>query len=454
MNVKYLISSVALALSVSSASYAAVSEQQAAELGKSLTPLGAEMGANADGSIPAWNGGITTPPAGYSVGDHHPDPFANDQVLYTVTAANVADYADMLTDGQKALFATYPDTFKMNVYPTQRSASVPQYIYDGTLANATRAELIDGGNGIVGAGAGIPFPIPSNGLEAIWNHIFRFRGVDVTRFAGQAAPMPSGSYTYIRFREAIKFLSSGKEITPEKLTETNMVFMFKQAVTQPASLAGTALLVHETMDQVKQPRNAWTFNASTRRPRRAPTVAYDHPGTAADGLRTTDDYDMYNGSPNRYEWTLVGKQELLIPYNTYKLHSDKLTNDDILQPGHINPDLVRYEKHRVWVVEANLKSGISHIYKKRRFYIDEDSWQIAVADLYDSRDQLYRVAMSHALNYYEVPTLWSTLEVFHDLQARRYIAIGLDNQEKMYDFQTPLSEKDFTSRALVKEAKR
>lgn len=232
------------------------------------------------------------------------------------------------------------------------------------------------------------------------------------------------------------------------------MFKFKQKVTEPARLAGTALLVHETMDQIKTPRQAWTYNTGQRRVRRAPNVAYDAPGSASDGLRLTDDFDMYNGAPNRYNWTLKGKQELLIPYNDYRLHSDKVKYDDIIQPGHINPDLVRYEKHRVWVVEANLKDNTRHTYKKRVFYIDEDSWQIAIADIYDNRDELYRVAVAHGLNYYEVPTQWSTLEVYHDFQSRRYIAMGLDNEAKMYDFSVKLEDNDFTPSALRREGRR
>lgn len=438
----------------STAVLAKVSEQEAARLGSELTPMGAEKAGNADGSIPAWNGGITAPPAGYKVGDHHPDPFADDQVLYTVTAKNLDQYKTLLSPGQIALFETYPDTFKMHVYPSRRSASYPQRVYDWTLKNALNAELAAGGNGILNAAVGTPFPIPANGLEAIWNHTLRYRGERVTRYGGQAAPTQSGNYTYIKLDEAMLLEYSREGITPEQLAEDNILFKFKQSITQPARLAGTALLVHETMDQVKTPRQAWTYNTGQRRVRRAPNVAYDAPGTAADGLRTTDDYDMFNGSPDRYNWKLVGKQELLIPYNSYKLHSDQLKNDDILAAGHINPEQVRYERHRVWVVEATLKEGISHIYKKRVFFLDEDSWQISVADMYDNRDQLYRVAMAHGLNYYELPAHWSTLEVFHDLQARRYIAIGLDNEESMYDFNAELYDKDFSPQALRKEGRR
>jgi hypothetical protein len=443
----------AITLVLSCGAMAKVAPDQVARLGADLTPLGAEKAGNKDGSIPAWTGGITSAPAGYKPGDHHPDPFAADKPLLTIDKTNMAQYKQFLTPGQIALFNLY-DTYKMNVYPTHRSASYPQYVYDATKDIAGKAELVQGGNGIVNAAIGVPFPIPANGMEAIWNHIVRFRGVAATRNGGQAAPTADGAYTLIGFDEQIMFKYSDKAATPEALQAENILFRFKQSVTTPARLAGTALLVHETMDQVATPRQAWTYNTGQRRVRRAPNVAYDAPGTASDGLRTTDDFDMFNGSPDRYNWKLVGKQELYIPYNSYKLHSKDTKYADLLKPGHLNPDYVRYEKHRVWVVEATLKSGITHVYGKRVFFIDEDSWQVHVADLYDARGELYRVAVAHGLNYYEVPTHWSTLEVYHDLNSRRYIAIGLDNEDKMYDFSVKLSDNDFTPAALRREGTR
>ncbi|RZF94069.1 DUF1329 domain-containing protein [Pseudoalteromonas sp. CO302Y] len=448
-----LIAAAFCSVFASSSVLAKITADEAARLGNDLTPIGAEKAANKDGSIPAWTGGITTPPASYKAGMHHPDPYAEDKVLFTIDKSNVDKYKEYLSPGQIELFKTYPDTFKMNIYQTRRSASYPQFVYDATKKYATTAELVEGGNGIKNTAVGVPFPIPKDGLEAIWNHLLRFRGLSIERFGGQAAPTASGSYNYVGFDEQLLVEYSDPKATPEKLQESNILFKFKQKVTEPARLAGTALLVHETMDQILTPRQAWTYNSGQRRVRRAPNVAYDAPGTAADSLRTTDDFDMFNGSPNRYNWTLKGKQELYIPYNSYKLHSDKLEYDDILQAGHINPEYVRYEKHRVWVVEANLKEGTRHIYKKRVFYIDEDSWQVHVADIYDNRDQMYRVAMAHGLNYYEVPTHWSTLEVYHDLNSRRYLAIGLDNQEKIYDFSQSFNDNEFTSSALRREGR-
>ncbi len=448
-----LIATALCSMFLSSAAMAKMSAEEVARLGQDLTPFGAEKAANADGSIPAWNGGITSAPEGYEPGMHHLDPYSADKVLFTIDKTNLDKYKANLSPGQIALFEAYPDTFKMPVYETRRSASYPQFVYDATKEFAATAELIEGGNGIKNTAIGIPFTIPKSGLEAIWNHLLRYRGQSIERFGGQAAPTASGSYNYVGFDEQLLVKYSDPKATPAELQDSNILFKFKQKVTEPARLAGTALLVHETMDQILTPRQAWTYNSGQRRVRRAPNVAYDAPGTAADSLRTTDDFDMFNGSPNRYNWTLKGKQELYIPYNSYKLHSDKLEYDDILKPVHINPEHTRYEKHRVWVVEANLKDDTRHIYKKRVFYIDEDSWQVQVTDIYDNRDQLYRVAMAYGLNYYEVPTQWSTLEVYHDLNSRRYLAIGLDNQEKMYDFSESFNDNEFTSSALRREGR-
>lgn len=100
-------------------------------------------------------------------------------------------------------------------------------------------------------------------------------------------------------------------------------------------------------------------------------------------MATADTVDVYNGAPDHYEWALLGKREMLVPYNSYAVHQKGLAYGDILKSRFINPDLLRYELHRVWVVEATLRKGFSHPYAKRRFYFDEDSWQILAADIYD-----------------------------------------------------------------------
>jgi hypothetical protein len=437
--------------SMSPMAVAKITPEEAAKLGAELTPVGAEKAGNADGTIPAWEGGITSAPAGYTPGDHHPDPYADDAVLFTITGANMGEYADKLTPGHKAMLETY-DTFKMKVYPSHRSASYPQRIYDATKKIATTAELVAGGDGITGAVMGVPFPIPNEGVEVIWNHLTRFRSDLASRRVAQAAPTRGGKYTLVVFEDEFNVVYSQEGQTEESLD--NKILYFKQKVVAPARLAGGILLVHETMNQVKEPRAAWLYNPGQRRVRRAPNVAYDNPGTAADGMRTSDQFDMFNGAPDRYEWKLVGKKEMYVPYNNYALHSDSLTYEDILTPVHVNPEYLRYELHRVWVVDATLREGTSHLYKRRTFYVDEDSWQILAVDQYDNRDQLWRVSEGFSINYYDVPMFWTTLEVHTDLQAGRYLAIGLDNEYGMYSFDIERSMDDYTPAALRREGVR
>ncbi len=448
-----LASALTTALSWGAAS-AKVGPEQVAKLGKELTPMGGIKAGNAAGTIPAWNGGITKLPAGYQVGDHHVDPYQNDKIQFTITAQNYTQHQDKLTPGLIAMFKAYPETFKMNVYPTRRSSSYPQYVYDAAKRNAGKAELAENGNGLKNAAIAWPFPIPKNGLEAIWNHTVRYRGVNISRFSGQAAVTRDGSYNVVMFRDELMQTYMQEGMTPEELESSNIMFYFKQWVISPARLAGTALLVHESIDQKLKPRQAWTYNTGQRRVRRAPNVAYDAPGTAADGLRTTDDFDMFNGAPDRYNWELVGKKEVYIPYNSYLLNSDKLKYDDILKPGHINQDYVRYELHRVWEVKATLKDGTRHVYKTRTFYLDEDSWQVAIAENYNNNDQLWRVAMAHSMNYYEIPVMWSTLETYYDIIDGRYLAMGLDNEHDMYDFKAEFTTKDFSPAALRRSGRR
>jgi hypothetical protein len=445
---KSLLQTGALTLSLLACSVmAAVSPDEAAKLGTTLTPVGAEMAGNADGSIPAWTGGLPTNAGAVDGAGFLADPFANEQPLFTITAQNMDQYKDKLTPGQQAMFKRYPDSYKIPVYPTHRSATLPDNVLAATKNNAVNTKLVEGGNGLQNFDQANPFPIPKDGLEAIWNHITRYRGGSVRRLVTQATPQANGSYSMVYFQDEFTFRANLTDFEPGK--ESNVLFYFKQRVTAPSRLAGNVLLVHETLNQVKEPRLAWLYNAGQRRVRRAPQVSYDGPGTAADGLRTSDNFDLYNGSPDRYEWKLNGKKEIYIPYNAYKLDSPKLKYDEVIKAGHINQDLTRYELHRVWHVTGTLKSGERHIYAKRDFYLDEDTWQAAEVDHYDGRGTLWRVAEAHAQYYYDKKVPWYTVETLYDLLSGRYLALGMKNEEKQaYDFTYKAASSDYTPAAL------
>ncbi|MCY1365202.1 hypothetical protein D9M69_520400 [compost metagenome] len=252
----------------------------------------------------------------------------------------------------------------------------------------------------------------------------------------------NGSFTPVR-RE-VKAVMASAMGNPE----ANRLFYYLGKVTSPESVAGGQTLIHEPLDQTREARLAWTYNPGQRRVLRAPEVSYDSPVSTSDGLRTNDAIDLYNGAPDKYQWKLVGKQEMLVAYNTYKLADRSLTYQDIIQANHLNQDLLRYEPHRVWVVEATLKPGERHIYAKRVFYVDEDSWSILAADLYDGRGELWRVQEAHSLQRYDVLSAIHISDVAYDLQARRYVVYGLENEEKITRFGIDASLKDFSPAAL------
>ncbi|WP_309045412.1 DUF1329 domain-containing protein [Marinobacter sediminicola] len=445
LNKKLLATGILAASLVAGQAWGAVSAGEAAKLGDSLTPIGAEKAGNG-GAIPAWDGGLTTPPAGYKGDGIYVNPFPNEKPQFTIDQSNVAEYADKLSPGQVAMIKQYKD-YVLPVYETHRTAAYPQDIMDETVKNATKAEMIKGGNGLDNYQNATPFPIPQNGLEAYWNHITRYRGGSVQRNVGQATPTTNGSYSIVKFQDELTWRTYLTDYAPDK--DPNVLFYFKQAITGPARLAGNVLLVHETLDQVAEPRRAWVYNAGQRRVRRAPQVAYDGPGTAADGMRTSDNFDMFNGAPDRYNWELVGKKEMYIPYNSYKLVDRDLTYDQIIKPGHINQNLTRYELHRVWHVKATLKEGERHIYAQRDLYIDEDTWQAAVVDHYDGRGELWRVAEAHSMQFYDRDVPWYAIETLYDLLSGRYLVNGLTNEEtNPYQFGVQRQSRDYTPAAL------
>jgi hypothetical protein len=448
---KSMLAVAAATYMVSVGASAAISQEQADRLGGSeLTPMGAERAGNTAGTIPEWSP-IKSAPAGYVAGGPLLDPYADDQVEFSITAANYEQYADNLSPGQIALLKRYPSTFKMNVYQTRRSSGYPQSVYDQVKSGSTRAELAAGGNGLKELVSDAPFPIPASGIEVIWNHILRYRGGSVKRSYTQIPVQANGNFSPVVFDDQITWANYMQD-----KVDPNRLFFYKQAIVAPARLEGGVLLVHENIDQVKEPRAAWVYNAGQRRVRRAPDVAYDGPGTASDGLRTADDLDLYNGAPDRYNWKLLGKKEMYIGYNSYRMLGKSLKYTDLLSAGHMNPEYLRYELHRVWVVEGTLKEGARHIYAKRTFYIDEDTWQISIADLYDGRGEMWRVKEAHNLTHYQVNVPWYATETSYDLISGRYLTIGLENEipEYTYVWGYPASSTEYTPAALRRAGKR
>jgi hypothetical protein len=419
---------------------AKVSAEQAAQLGRSLTPIGAEQAGNAAGTIPAWEGGLIQAelPRGSN-------PFADDRPLYVITAQNMAQYSSQLTEGHQQLFKTFPDTYRMPVYPTRRSASYPDWFYEATRRNATQVELTNNGYGFCCAAQGYPFPIPQNGTEVMWNHIMRYNTKGYKGYINAAATGSDGSYVVERSYLELTYVYNNVKSTVESLSGMNLYAFTK--VVSPPNKAGEAHLLHVPIDRIANQTGVWVYNDSVGRARRIGEVGYDNP--LFDGLMTHDQLDMFNGPLDRYTIKLLGKKEMLVPYNSYRLYDDKLKYRDILTRGHINQELTRYELHRVWVIEAEVRSGFRHRYQKRRFYLDEDSWIVLAQDMYDERGQFWRTAESHAITFANVPVVVNGVQVHYDLQSRRYVAINLTNEErKLIEYDWEMQPGYFTPASL------
>ncbi|MEB0039296.1 MULTISPECIES: DUF1329 domain-containing protein [unclassified Pseudomonas] len=426
----------------SSVALAKADAADVARLGQDLTPFGSEKAGNASGTIPAWTGGLTQAPAGFIPGKGYVDPYASDKPVYTITAANMAQYADQLTPGYKAMLQKFA-SYKMIVYPTHRPVGLPATEYEQIKKEAGTVALADNGAGMLNYDkTSVPFPVPKTAQELLYNHSLRYRSGGYHYFPTEMVVKPGGNFTVIHRDVTLAMASALGNPEPNRL------YYYLSKVTGPDSVAGQQSLVHEPIDQVKEPRLAWQYNPGQRRVLRAPELAYDTVDGLSDGLRTLDMYDMFSGAPDRYDWQLLGKKEMIVPYDTYKLADRSLQYSDIVKPDHLNQDLIRYETHRVWVVQATLKPGARHIYAKRIFYIDEDSWAILAADLFDGRGELWRMQEAHGLQRYDVLSSIAISDVAYDLQARSYVVNGLENQEKQSSFGVHFTLQDFSPAAL------
>lgn len=423
---------------------AKVSADQAAKLGDELTPIGAKRAG--DGKIPAWDGGLDEPVLAFN-------PYRGDEVETVITADNVEQYKEHLSAGQLALFKAYPDSYKMKIFPTRRSAAFPEFIYEQTKKNATRAQLVANGNGFTGATAGFPFPIPQSGAEAMWNHIVRYNTKGYRGYVNHAVVSAGGDWVRQRVYFEVAFRYNTQGVSQEDLD--NELFSYMEKVVEPAHQVGSALLYKGPLNFEQYDPRLWVYTRELRRIRRVGKVGYDNPFPHRDNLITTDQADMFNGALDRYNWKLLGKKDMYVPYNSYGVYSDKYSYDELINKGHINQNAPRYELHRCWVVEATVKDGISHLYPRRVFYIDEDSWLILLEDMFDERGELWRYAEAHAINVFFIPFMTNPLQVHYDLNSRRYVVLNMTSEEPkltQYDWTAPSSH--FNARYLEKFVKK
>ena len=415
--------------------HAYVSSQEAARLGTSLTGVGAEQAGNADGSIPPYSGGLTTAPASFKAGDSmRPDPFAHEKPLLVINGKNVDAYKGMLTATTVALAKRYPG-FRVDVYPTHRTASLPQAVLDNSRKNATNARSLDGGTAIDNVMPGVPFPIPQSGAEAMWNFLLRYQGVNIhskyDSWSVDTAGVPSLAVTgeaYVSFPIY--------ENMSKPFSSLDIYYQLKLSYTGPARRAGESIMLKNATNATEFPGRAWQYMPAQRRVKQISILAYDthNPGTAR--------------ALELYDWTLVGKREMIVPYNTYKLTYAREAKS-LTTPNFIAPDYVRWEKHRVYVVEGNLKPGAKHIYQKRRFYLDEDTWAAVASDQYDTDGQLYRGSFAFFSQSYDQQVPDATPFMTYDLSRGTYNINGVVGPHGGIRYIEPLSTAQWAPESMA-----
>jgi hypothetical protein len=450
---------VAAAASVFAGSaLAAVSADEAKQLGTTLTAWGAEKAGNKDGTIPAYTGERPLLPlADPTRPDKIGDPYANEKPLFAVTAQNMAQYGDKVSEGQKAMLSKYPG-YRLDVYPTHRTAIHDQRMLDNTLKNATACKAVDNGLKLEGCYGGITFPIPKTGNEAVWSHMLSHPAYQFDGFVNTWVVNPDGKKilqaTYHTFQEA-PYLDPA--LAGKVLPSSTAYWKLRFDAQGPARRIGEKTIIVDSMDPRDPGRRAWSYIPGQRRVKLAPDLAYDTPSPAAGGAATMDEQRVFLGAQDRYDMKLLGKREMFIPYNNNKLLDSQKCPDLVSHTkSFINPDCMRWELHRVWVVEAKLRSGFRHNIPRKVMYFDEDEWSSGLSDNWDAAGKIYHVDVFPMFPYFNQATGQNGGDAgaFYDLSTGIYattLGIGDPGVGIYAPRSKPIEKNFFSPEALAGE---
>nr|WP_069267838.1 DUF1329 domain-containing protein [Paraburkholderia nodosa] len=410
-----------------------------------LTQFGAEIAASKDGLIPAYTGGIKDIPSGFKADSGKwVNPFASEQPILEITAQNYQQYSDKMNAGAIELFKRYPN-YRMNVYPTHRSASFPDWYLKNSEQNSETAKLEKNGLSVVGAFGGKPFPVPKSGLEALWDWEMRYGGTAQSNRTKIWLVDSSGTpilVSQIKADQYYPYYDTSHEDEFKKKGGAAIWYQIYNDYAAPARMIGATSLFWMPMDMADHDEETWEYNPGQRRVRVAPDLAYDTPEPSYSGAITMDDIFLFFGKMDRWNAKLVGKKEMYIPYNDYK-QTYEIPSSKILTPHFVNPDYGRWELHRVWVVELTLKPGARHVYSKKVLYMDEDGGG-GMMDAYDQSGKLYRTGFETTVPAYDYKIPYSLPNWFYDFQSGVYIFGNHASESPGVFFNVKFNESYFT----------
>ncbi len=393
-----------------------------AALAEDFTPEGGDRAASKDGAVPAYTGKQSAEP-GWEWGKYRGDfwKHKNEKLLYSIDASNVDKYVDKLTPGQVAL-VKQKKGYRMDVYPSHRECQVPDFVAQNSKANLTGAKLDSTGEQLQTAALpGVAFPQPKNGAEAILNYIYRYHGegLEWPKMITVVSPRPGSNEWIDIVSPQHVFFPWGKpgKVTPQEVDQMSNAAFFKME--SPPALAGQAFVQRQYFNK---PSETFYYFPGQRRVRRMPAYTHDAPIIGMENQYLIDEASMFYGSIDRFNWKLVGKKEMLVPYNAFGMYKFKDKLHDVATPDGIAAKNRRYEMHRVWVVEATVKPSARHVDSKKVFYLDEDSWLALVGEDYDAQGKLWKVRESYPIPVWELGgTCDNSPFVQYDVINGRYV---------------------------------
>ncbi len=421
---------------------AAVPAADAAALGVALTEFGAEKAANADGSIPAYTGGLDkVAEFDARTATRYVDPFKDEKPLFSIDAKNADRYEALLAPGTKELMRLYPE-FRLDVYPSHRTMRYTSGVLQNTLRNATTAKLGGAveGDAIEGADkenlpfAGIPFPIPRSGYEVMWNHTFRFSAA-VNQFSGVALMIDSVGSVYEPTLANVTWMHPWYDTRGSLRAQTfDSVFGLASQVLSPPKAAGAGYLAYYPTNTALG-QKAWFYVPGQRRVRPAPDFSYD---SLMFGAIFWDEITGFLGRMDRFDFKLVGKREMLVPYNVFGL-TNRIPTREFAGKKFVNSQAMRWERHRVWIVDSVRKPAASHLFARRTFYVDEDCWCVTQSEAYDTAGTLVRVSHVNSFPSYATGGINVNSWTNYDLAKGGYYVFNagyMDDGHAVRDYET------------------
>jgi hypothetical protein len=386
------------------------------DLGKTLTQFGAIKAGNEEGTIPAYTGGIKTTDKAYN---EKPYPFASEKPRFVITAQNMAKYADKLDPGTKALLKRYPK-YHLNVYPTHRTVSYPDSVLKKTVANASNPEckLVANGNGVDQAcRLGLPFPLPKNGNELLWNHQLTYKGISHKGYI--RSYYEARDHTVMTVASNVIF-NNGYYAKDNPKPKVFLEYWGK--VDGPPRNQGILQLQRFFLspdDNGGKLKKTWLYTPGLRRVTLTPNASHDTPSVGSGGNATYGEQKLFSGMPNRFDWKLVGRKEMFIPYNNFKA-TFGCKDKEMMTPNSPNADCIRWELHRVWVIKGTLKPNKHSIYSKRVYYFDEDSYMGGLYNAYDHAGNLFRTALMMSIPLPKFNVMLAHADIYWNLTKTGY----------------------------------